>query len=96
MAVLFLGVLAGNLLAITTTQIKQAVSYWSGVPVQQITAETDLNGLGGKVWPPDSPALVSSLQQLSGQTIPPTMSNPWIEVADIFEDLGADDDDEEE
>jgi hypothetical protein len=35
------------------------------------------------------------LQQLSGQSIPPTISNPWAEVADIFEDMDADDDEEE-
>jgi hypothetical protein len=94
LTIALLGIFTGNLWAVTKSEIRQAVSVWSGVPLSQITSETHLNGLGGKVWPPDSPALVATLQQLSGKTITPIMSNPWVDVWDIDETLDADDDEE--
>ncbi len=91
LAIALLGIFTGNLWAITKTEIRQAVAIWSGVPVELVTAVTPLDGLGGKQWPPDSPTLIPSLQQLSGQTIPSSVYIPWVDVDDIFEDLGADD-----
>lgn len=94
LSIALLGIFTGNLLAITKTEIREAVATWAGVSVETVTAQTELDGLGGRQWPPDSPTLIPSLQELAGQVIPPSMYIPWVAVDDIYEDLGADDEEE--
>lgn len=94
--VAFLGIFSGSLEAITKTEVKQIVADWAGVPVETITSETQLDGLGGRAWTRDTPSLVSALEAAYGQAIPPSTYLGWDGVIDIENDLGADDDDEEE
>jgi len=71
-------------------QVHQAVAAWAGVGIYQVSARTSLNGLGGKSWPEDAPALISVLEQLCGCEIPPHEYEIWEHVDDIDDYLGAD------
>jgi len=71
-------------------QIHQAVAEWAGVPVDQVSVLTPLNGLGGKSWPGDAPSLISVLEQLCGCNIPDVDYEIWEQVDEIDRYLGAD------
>lgn len=71
-------------------QVHQAVAAWAGVPIDQVSAQTPLNGLGGKSWPEDAPSLISVLEQLCGCNIPDVDYGIWAHVDDIDDYLGAD------
>ncbi|MCK4232009.1 hypothetical protein KAX06_06515 [candidate division WOR-3 bacterium] len=71
-------------------QVHQAVAAWAGVGIDQVSAQTPLNGLGGKSWPEDAPALISVLEQLCGCVIPDVDYEIWAHVDDIDDYLGAD------
>jgi len=71
-------------------QVHQAVAAWAGVPVEQVTVKTPLNGLGGKSWPEDAPSLISALEELCGCDIPQREYEIWAHVDEIDRYLGAD------
>ena len=71
-------------------QVHQAVAAWAGVPVDQVSVQTPLNGLGGKSWPGDATQLIPILEQLCGCDIPQREYEIWAQVDDIDRYLGAD------
>ncbi|TET23796.1 MAG: hypothetical protein E3J71_00890 [Candidatus Stahlbacteria bacterium] len=71
-------------------QVHQAVAAWAGVPVDQVSVRTPLNGLGGKSWPEDAPLLISVLEELCGCNIPDVDYEIWAHVDEIDRYLGAD------
>lgn len=73
----------------TKSQIHAAVASWAGV--MNVTADTMLNGLGGKQWPNDAPSLIASIESICGCTIPPEDYEVFARVADIDEWVGAGD-----
>jgi len=75
----------------TKQQIYQAIANWAGVPVSQLNDSTILNGLGGKNWPQDAPALISSLEDVCQCTISQQIYDNWVTVEDIDDYLLPDD-----
>jgi len=67
----------------TIQEVHDLVADWSQIPVNNITAETQLDGLGGKVWPDDAPDLIEDVEQLSGVTIPQADYELFAQVGDI-------------
>jgi len=61
----------------------QVIADWAGVPVQYITSQTQLDGLGAKAWPADGPSLISTLAELCGCLIPGGVWELWEKVEDI-------------
>lgn len=90
--VVLLGLFASPALAdCTTTDIYNAVAQWAGVPPDQITANTPLDGLGGRSWPEDAPPLINQIEQMCGCSIPPDVYDTFDRVDDIDEWVGVDD-----
>lgn len=90
--VVLLGLFASPALAdCTTTDIYNAVAQWAGVPPDQITANTPLDGLGGRYWPEDAPPLINQIEQICGCAIPPDVYDRFESVNDIDEWVGPDD-----
>lgn len=73
----------------TKSQTHQAVANWSGVPVERITEETELDGLGGRSWPGDAEPLIAVLQELCDCVIPAEQYEKWKTVEDMDRDIGA-------
>ena len=90
--VVLLGLFASPVWAdCTVTDIHNAVAQWANVPPYQITANTPLDGLGGKSWPEDAPSLINQIEQICGCTIPPDVYDTFERVGDIDECVGVDD-----
>ncbi|TKJ40911.1 hypothetical protein CEE36_09210 [candidate division TA06 bacterium B3_TA06] len=90
--VVLLGLFASPVWAdCTTTDIYNAVAQWANVPCDLVTANTPLDGLGGRSWPEDAPPLINQIEQMCGCTIPPDVYDTFERVSDIDECVGPDD-----
>ena len=90
--VVLLGLFASPALAdCTATDIHNAVAQWANVPCYQVTADTPLDGLGGRSWPEDAPPLINQIEQMCGCAIPPDVYDTFERVSDIDDCVGVDD-----
>lgn len=72
----------------TQTCVHEKIAAWAGVPVANITSQTQLNGLGSKTWPADGEPLIQELSILCNRAIPAATWQAWVIVADIDDYLG--------
>ncbi len=91
-ALVFFGLMVSPLFADCTEEdIHNAVAQWAGVPPEQVTDETLLDGLGRRSWPADAPPLIADIEQMCGCTIPPEDYETLEIVEDIDDFVGVDD-----
>ena len=91
-ALVFFGLMVSPLFADCTEEdIHNAVAEWAGVPPEQVTDVTLLDGLGGRLWPQDALPLIANIQQICGCSIPPEVYETFAYVDDIDDFVGVDD-----
>lgn len=91
-ALVFFGLMVSPLFADCTEEdIHNAVAQWAGVPPEQVTDVTLLDGLGGRLWPEDAPPLIADIELMCGCSIPPEVYETLAYVDDIDDFVGVDD-----
>ena len=69
--------------------IRQAVSQWSGIPVTQLSDDTELDGLGGKSWPDNGQDLIDIICAECECIIAPSVYETFTRISDIDDFLEA-------